>query len=67
MSNRKKVAILNPYVATRGGGEKHMGYLCQFMEEYYNYDVDIDILVYSNEVLSPYRQLTMREKNGWMN
>ena len=27
-----------------------MGYLCQFMEEYYNYDVDIDILVYSNEV-----------------
>ena len=50
MSNRKKVAILNPYVATRGGGEKHMGYLCQFMEEYYNYDVDIDILVYSNEV-----------------
>ena len=48
MSNRKKVAILNPYVATRGGGEKHMGYLCQFMEEYYNYDVDIDILVYSN-------------------
>lgn len=44
MSNRKKVAILNPYVATRGGGEKHMGYLCQFMEEYYNYDVDLTFL-----------------------
>ena len=43
--------VLNPYVATLGGGEKHMGYLCQFMEEYYNYDVDIDIVVFNyNEV-----------------
>lgn len=50
MSDRKKVLVYNPYVDTRGGGEKHMGYLCQFMEEYYNYNVDIDILVHSNEV-----------------
>lgn len=42
----KKVMVLNPYVGTLGGGEKHMGYLCQFMEEYYNYDIDIDIVVF---------------------
>lgn len=46
-----KVLILNPYLPTLGGGEKHMGYLCQFIEEYYNYDVDIDILVHNyNEI-----------------
>jgi len=28
-----KVLILNPYLPTLGGGEKHMGYLCQFIEE----------------------------------
>ncbi|GAA0272815.1 hypothetical protein GCM10008922_34250 [Faecalicatena contorta] len=51
MSKVKKIMVLNPYVATLGGGEKHMGYLCQFMEEYYNYDVDIDIVVFNyNEV-----------------
>lgn len=42
----KKIMILNPYVGTLGGGEKHMGYLCQFMEEYYDYNVDIDIVVF---------------------
>lgn len=43
--------VLNPYVGTLGGGEKHMGYLCQFMEEYYSYDIDIDIVVFDyNEV-----------------
>lgn len=47
----RKVLILNPYIPTLGGGEKHMGYLCQFIEEYYNYKVDIDILVHNyNEV-----------------
>lgn len=46
-----KVLILNPYLPTLGGGEKHMGYLCQFIEEYYDYDVDIDILVHNyNEI-----------------
>ena len=46
-----KVLILNPYLPTLGGGEKHMGYLCQFIEEYYHYEVDIDILVHNyNEV-----------------
>ncbi len=50
MAAKKKILILNPYVATMGGGEKHMGYLCQFMEEYYNNEVEIDILVHSNEV-----------------
>lgn len=43
----KKVLILNPYIPTLGGGEKHMGYLCQFIEEYYNYNVQIDILVHN--------------------
>lgn len=43
----KKVLVLNPYIPTLGGGEKHMGYLCQFIEEYYNYDVTIDILVHN--------------------
>lgn len=43
----KKVLVLNPYVPTMGGGEKHMGYFCQFIEEYYNYDVQVDILVHN--------------------
>lgn len=42
----KTVLILNPYLPTLGGGEKHMGYLCKFIEEYYNNDVRIDILVH---------------------
>lgn len=49
--NIKKVLVLNPYIPTLGGGEKHMGYMCQFIEKYYNYDVRIDILVHNyNEV-----------------
>lgn len=40
----KKILILNPYLSTLGGGEKYMGYLCQFMEQYFG-DVRIDILV----------------------
>lgn len=47
MAKEKKVLILNPYVSTMGGGEKHMGYLCQFIEKYYDYNVSIDILVHS--------------------
>lgn len=43
----KKVLVLNPYLPTMGGGEKHMGYLCQFIEEYYNNDVKIDVLVHN--------------------
>lgn len=43
----KKILILNPYIPTLGGGEKHMGYLCQFMEEYYKHDLRIDILVHN--------------------
>jgi len=41
-----KVLILNPYMPTFGGGEKHMGYLCKFIENYYD-DVKIDILVHN--------------------
>lgn len=49
--SEKKVLILNPYLPTLGGGEKHMGYLCQCIEEYYNFNVQIDILVHNyNEV-----------------
>lgn len=42
----KKICVLNPYIPTLGGGEKHMGLLCTFMEEYYG-DVEIDILVHN--------------------
>ncbi len=42
----KKVCVLNPYLPTLGGGEKHMGYLCKFIEEYYD-NVEIDILVHN--------------------
>lgn len=45
--NKKKVLFINPYIPTLGGGEKHMGYMCQFIEQYYDYDVDIDILVHN--------------------
>jgi glycosyltransferase involved in cell wall biosynthesis len=41
-----RVLILNPYLPTFGGGEKHMGYLCKFIENYYK-DVSIDILVHN--------------------
>lgn len=43
----KKILILNPYLSTLGGGEKEMGYFCKSLEEYYNYDVNIDILVFN--------------------
>lgn len=43
----KKVLVLNPYLPTMGGGEKHMGYLCQFIEGYYNNHVKIDVLVHN--------------------
>lgn len=42
-----KIMVLNPYIATLGGGEKHMGFLCQFMEEYYNSNVEIDVVVFN--------------------
>ena len=46
----KKICVLNPYIPTLGGGEKHMGHLIQFMEDYYK-DVQIDILVHNyNEI-----------------
>lgn len=51
----KKVLVLNPYMPTLGGGEKHMGYLCKFIEDYYE-NVSIDILVhnYNNiDIYSP--------------
>lgn len=41
-----KVGVLNPYLPTLGGGEKHMGYMCQFIERYYNYKVEIEIIVF---------------------
>ncbi len=44
-----RILILNPYVATLGGGEKHMGYLCQFFEQYFNHDLTIEILVFNSE------------------
>ena len=41
--NKIKILILNPYLPTLGGGEKNMGYLCKFLEQFYK-DVEIDIL-----------------------
>ena len=60
------MAVLNPYVSTRGGGEKHMGYLCQFIEQYYNYNVDIDILVSDNEAFDVYADdfVTIQDLNN---
>lgn len=43
----KKILFVNPYLPTLGGGEKSMAYMCQFIEQYYNYDVTIDILVHN--------------------
>jgi glycosyltransferase involved in cell wall biosynthesis len=61
----KKVLILNPYIPTLGGGEKHMGYLCQFIEEYYNNDVQVDILVhnYHEEDIHSPNYVTMDDIN----
>lgn len=43
----KKILVLNPYLPTLGGGEKYMGYMCKFMEEYFGDDVHIDILTFN--------------------
>lgn len=43
----KSILILNPYLSTLGGGEKAMGYFCRSLEEYFHYDVKIDILVFN--------------------
>lgn len=43
----KKVLILNPYVPTLGGGEKYMGYMCQALEQYYENNIVIEILVFN--------------------
>lgn len=44
-NNFLKVLVLNPYLPTLGGGEKHMGYLCEFLEKYFE-SIQIDILVH---------------------
>ena len=50
MREIKRICILNPYLPTLGGGEKHMGHFCQFLEKRYP-DAQIDILVFNyNEV-----------------
>lgn len=42
----KRFLINNPSLHTNGGGEKEMGYFCQFLENTYK-DISIDILVYN--------------------
>ncbi|NFI93511.1 glycosyltransferase [Clostridium botulinum] len=61
----KKVLVLNPYLPTMGGGEKHMGYLCKFIEDYYNNDVKIDILVhnYNNIDINDSNYVTIEDLN----
>lgn len=46
-TDMKRVLILNPYVPTLGGGEKYMGYMCQALEQYYENDIVIEILVFN--------------------
>lgn len=41
-----KICVLNPYIPTMGGGEKHMGYFIEFLEKYYK-DAEIDIIVHN--------------------
>jgi len=41
-----RILVLNPYFPTLGGGEKHMGYLCKFFEDYFP-NVEIHILVFN--------------------
>lgn len=47
----KNVLILNPCLYTNGGGEKYMGYICQYLENTYH-DIHIDILVYDYNGIS---------------
>lgn len=65
MKKINKILILNAYLPTLGGGEKHMGYLCQFLEQYYDYKVDIDILVfnYDNEDVFSENYVTIEKVN----
>jgi glycosyltransferase involved in cell wall biosynthesis len=64
----KKILILNPYIPTLGGGEKHMGYLCRFLELRYT-DVEIEILVHNYndiDVFSP-SYITIADLNRQFN
>ncbi|WP_198017505.1 glycosyltransferase family 4 protein [Syntrophorhabdus aromaticivorans] len=42
-----RILVLNPYFPTLGGGEKSMGYICQFMEDFFDSRAQIDILVHN--------------------
>lgn len=59
----KNIAILNPYLPTLGGGEKHMAYLCKFFEEQYGENVRIDIFVhnYNNVLVSDKKYPTVSD------
>lgn len=52
----KKILVLNPYIPTLGGGEKHMGYLCKCLEQYYDEEVEIDILVHNYNEVDIYKE-----------
>jgi len=52
----KNVLILNPYLSTLGGGEKHMGYFCRSLEDYYHGRVRIDILVFNTYGVDVYAE-----------
>ena len=63
--NRKKILILNPYVFSKGGGEKHMCCFCKFLEEYYEGEVEIDILTYGYKDIDIWKEdyVTIEELN----
>lgn len=65
MEKKKKILILNPYLSSRGGGEKHMCSFCQFLEKYYKGNVQIDIFVYSREGVDVFAEnyVTIKELN----
>jgi glycosyltransferase involved in cell wall biosynthesis len=62
--NIKKILILNTYLPTLGGGEKHMGDMCKFLETKYK-DAVIDILVfnYGNVNVHDKKYITIEDLN----
>lgn len=50
-----KICVLNPYIPTMGGGEKHMGYFIEFLEKYYK-DAEIDIIVHNYNDIDVYSE-----------
>lgn len=55
--NVKRVIIYNAYFPTLGGGEKEVGFLCKFIEDFYKGNVEVFVLTHN------YKNVSVKDKN----